>query len=43
VSSAYKGTNPFQGKIARVQIRVDNRPTNPMEIARFLSEMAFRQ
>jgi arylsulfatase len=43
VSSAYHGPNPFQGTISLVKIRIDNRPQTAVEVARFVSEMAFRQ
>lgn len=42
VSTAYKGPNPFQGKLGVVKIDVDNSQTNPVEIYRFMSQMGVR-
>lgn len=42
VSSRYQGPNPFQGKIERVLIEVENRPPNPLETQRFLDAMGLR-
>ncbi len=39
VSSAYSGSNPYPGRIARVTIDVDNSPINPLEISNFLDRM----
>ena len=39
VSARYSGPNPFGGTIERVLIEVDNKPTNPLEIQRFLDRM----
>jgi arylsulfatase len=43
VSIAYRGTNPFQGKIERVQIAIDNRNFTALETMHFMREMMFRQ
>jgi len=43
VSKAYRGPNPFQGTIERMQINIDSRPTTILETARFIKELAFRQ
>lgn len=42
VSSRYRGPSPFQGKIARVLIEVDTRPTNALENQRFLDALGLR-
>jgi transposase-like protein len=39
VSARYSGPNPFGGTIERVLIEVDKKPTNPLEIQRFLDRM----
>ncbi|WP_298162197.1 arylsulfatase [Brevundimonas sp.] len=39
VSARYAGPNPFGGRIERVLIEVDNKPTNPLETQRFLDRM----
>jgi arylsulfatase len=43
VSKAYRGPNPFQGTIERMQVTIDSRPTTLLETARFMKELAFRQ
>jgi arylsulfatase len=43
VSVAYRGANPFQGKIERVQIAIDNRGFSALETMHFMREMMFRQ
>lgn len=42
VSTRYRGPNPFQGRIERVLIEVDARPTNPLETQRFLDALGLR-
>jgi arylsulfatase A-like enzyme len=43
VSVAYHGANPFQGKIERVQIAIDNRGFSALETMHFMREIMFRQ
>jgi arylsulfatase len=43
VSVAYRDTNPFRGKIERVQIAIDNRGFSALETMHFMREMMFRQ
>lgn len=43
VSAQYRGPNPFQGVVARVQIRIDARPSTTLEMARFMRELSWRQ
>lgn len=42
VSSRYAGANPFKGRIERVLIEVDTRPTNALENQRFLDALGLR-
>jgi arylsulfatase len=37
VSTAYRGTNPFQGRVRKVTINVDNSRPGPLEALRFLN------
>jgi len=42
VSLAYKGANPFQGKIKILRIKVDTRPSSVLEQARFLKNIGIQ-
>lgn len=42
VSTRYQGPNPFQGRLGRVSIEVDNKPTNPVETLRFINQMVLK-
>jgi arylsulfatase A-like enzyme len=42
VSSRYRGSNPFQGEIARLRIDVDTTPTSALENLRFINAIGIR-
>jgi arylsulfatase len=42
VSAAYRGPNPFQGRIVRVRISVDTTPFSTLEQKRFIDAMGIR-
>lgn len=42
VSTLYEGPNPFQGRIVRVLIEVDNSPSTAIETMRFIDAMGIR-
>lgn len=42
VSSLYRGSNPFQGEIVRVGIKVDATPSTPIETMRFINAIGIR-
>jgi arylsulfatase len=42
VSAAYRGPNPFQGRIVRVRISVDTTPFSALEQMRFIDAMGIR-